>query len=233
VDIEKFQEQIGIQFKQGDLLRQALTHSSYINEQHDDGLKDNERLEYLGDAVLDFVTADMLYNRFPDMNEGELTRLRSALVRTEALAHLATDCKLGEILLVGKGEGESGGLENQYNLCCTFEALIGAIFLDQGLEVVKEFVIPRLTELQTEVMEAAIRKDSRSQFQEWAQAKYNVTPEYRTISSSGPEHEKEFTVELFIGERAITLGQGRTKRAAAQSAARNALRKIKNDSLDT
>lgn len=228
MDIEAIQNTLNLHFQQPDLLKQALTHRSFVNERFDEMIEDNERLEYLGDSILGFLTADMLFRRFPNMPEGEMTRLRSALVRTEALAQLATDCQLGDALIIGKGEAASGGRENLNNLCGAFEALIGALFLDQGLEAVKEFVIPRLTELQKDVMEAALNKDPRSRFQEWAQARYSVTPSYHTIDAQGPEHEKTFTVRAFMGEQIIAEGQGRNKRAAAQDAARNAL--IKRDS---
>lgn len=224
MNVDAFQQHIEIQFDDPDLLTQALTHRSYINEHVDEDIEDNERLEYLGDAILDFITADMLYRRFPNMTEGEMTRLRAALVRTEALAQLAIECSVGEALIIGKGEANSGGRERLNNLCGAFEALVGAIYLDQGLEAVRQFVIPRLTEMQKDVMDEAIRKDPRSQFQEWAQGVHNITPAYRTISADGPEHEKRFTVEVTIGEQAITNGLGRSKRAAAQDAARNALK---------
>jgi len=201
----------------------ALTHRSYVNEHVDEDIEDNERLEFLGDAILDFITANMLYRRFPNMTEGEMTRLRAALVRTEALAQFATDLNLGDALRMGKGESNTGGRKRDNNLASGFEALIGALYLDQGLDAVSEFVIPHLTDLQKDVMEEAINKDPRSQFQEWAQAQYSITPTYRTIDSSGPDHDKRFTVAVFIGRFAVTDGQGRSKRIAAQDAARNGL----------
>lgn len=221
--ISEFQERIAISFNQPDLLTQALTHRSYINEHIDDDIEDNERLEFLGDAILDFITADMIFGRFPNMPEGEMTRLRAALVRTEALAQLAVDCRIGDVLLMGKGEAASGGRERQNILCDAFEALVGAIYLDQGLEAVKDFVIPRLTAMQKDVMEEAIRKDPRSQFQEWAQAEHNITPQYHVISADGPDHEKKFMVEVRVGEQIVANGQGRSKRMAAQAAARVAM----------
>ena len=223
MDIETFQDALGITFNDQALLHQALTHRSFINEHIEEDVEDNERLEYLGDAILDFITADMLYRRFPTMSEGELTRLRAALVRTEALALLARDVQLGDVLIMGKGEARNGGRERDNILCDAFEAVIGAMYIDQGLEVVKEFVIPRLTARQKDVMEAAIAKDPRSQFQEWAQAVHALTPTYHTISADGPDHEKKFTVEVRVGDNAIVNGQGKSKRAAAQSAAQGAL----------
>ena len=232
LSLDSLQEQIEIRFSDVDLLKQALTHRSYINEHIDEDLDDNERLEFLGDAILDFLTADMLYQRFPGMTEGEMTRLRAALVRTESLAQLAVACSVGEALFMGKGEANSGGRERYHNLCGAFEALVGAIYLDKGLDVVRQFVIPLLTELQKDVMDEAIRKDPRSQFQEWAQAVHNVTPEYRLTITHGPDHDKVFVVEVSLGERPVTEGQGRTKRSAAQSAARAALIMVERGELD-
>lgn len=225
IDIDKFQSHIGIQFQQPSLLRQALTHRSYINEHTENAPEDNERLEFLGDSILEFITTDMLYRRFPEMSEGEMTRLRAALVRTEALAQLAAAIRLGDAMLIGKGEANSGGRQRDNNLCSVFEALVGALYLDQGLQTVRDFVIPRLTEMQKEVMDEAIRKDPRSQFQEWAQAQFSITPTYHVVSTEGPEHDKEFLVEVYLGHDKAAEGRGRSKRAAAQSAARAALDK--------
>lgn len=228
MSLSDFQDRIGVQFRDPDLLKQSLTHRSYINEHADDDLADNERLEFLGDAILDYVTADMLYRRFPDMAEGELTRLRSALVRTESLAELARDCDIGSYLFIGKGEENSGGRTRTNNLCRAFEALIGAIYLDADLDGVRDFVIPRLTRLQHKVIEAALHKDARSQLQEWSQAELSITPEYRLHSASGPDHNKEFRIEVVIGEAVVASGLGRSKQSAAQAAARAALERIKS-----
>lgn len=233
--IEEFQKRIGIQFNRPELLQQALTHRSYVNENtNKDGVpvEDNERLEYLGDAILDFVTADLLYSMYPEMTEGEMTRLRAALVRTEALAQIAEEYQLGQALLIGKGEANSGGRERINNLCAGFEAVVGAIYLDHGLKVVKDFIHPRLVELQEDVMEEAIHKDPRSQFQEWAQAVHSITPTYEVVSTMGPEHEKEFTVVVMLNEYKVAEGRGRSKRAAAQDAARIGLASIEDRHLD-
>lgn len=232
MDTIEFQKINALEFRNSELLEQALTHRSYVNEHIEENLDDNERLEFLGDAILDFITADMLYTRYPEMDEGMMTRLRAALVRTEALAQLALDCRMGEFILMGKGEANSGGRERINNLCSTFEAVVGALYLDRGLQAVKDFVIPRLTELQRDVMEEAIRKDPRSQFQEWAQAKYSITPEFRLAASDGPDHDKDFTVEVFIGEKGIAKGSGKSKRSAAQVAAQAALDLLQNGDLN-
>lgn len=224
--LEEFQELIGIHFNNPDLLRQAMTHRSYVNEQSDAHLGDNERMEFLGDAVLDFVVTDMLYEQFPEMPEGELTRLRAALVRTDALAELGAQCRVGEVLLIGKGEGKSGGRFRRNNLCSAFEALIGAIFLDQSIEQVKGFVLPRMADYLNYVIEEALHKDARSQLQEWSQAKLNLTPVYHTIDSTGPDHEKEFIIEVSVGEQIVGRGMGKSKQRAAQAAARSALKAL-------
>lgn len=229
--IEEFQAVLGVHFVNPYLLEQALTHRSYVNEQADDTVDDNERLEYLGDAILDFITADMLYRRYPDMSEGVMTRVRSALVRTDALAQLALDCDVGQALLMGKGEENSGGRERANNLCSGFEAVIGAMYLDRGIDVVREFILPRLTKFQTQVMDEAINKDARSQFQEWSQAEHNITPHYKSVSTTGPEHKKEFVVEVILSEKVVAKGRGRSKRNAAQSAARAALNLVENGNL--
>lgn len=227
--LDDFQARLDVRFNDPALLRQALTHRSYINEHEDEGLEDNERLEFLGDAVLDFLTGDMLYRDFPRMPEGELTRLRAALVRTEALASLGAQCGLGEMLFIGKGEESSGGRERQNNLCRGFEAVIGALYLDGGLEAVKDFVLPRLKEMIQGVLDEAINKDARSQLQEWSQAHLSVTPLYRTVSASGPDHDKEFEIEVSIGERIIGRGVGKSKQAASQAAARAGLELLERE----
>ncbi len=232
IDLVEFQEILNVRFYQPELLQLALTHRSYVNERTLQNVENNERLEFLGDAILDFITADMLYRRFPMMNEGEMTRLRAALVRTEALARLGADCRVGEALLIGKGEANSGGRQRETNLCRAFEAVIGAIYLDQGLQAVKDFVIPRLTRMQSDVMEDAMNKDARSQFQEWSQAVHNITPEFRVADAVGPEHEKEFIVEAYLNTQKVAEGRGRSKRAAAQDAALNALTLLMKGELD-
>jgi ribonuclease-3 len=223
IELDALQKQIALRFGKPELLQQAMTHRSYVNEHGESELGDNERLEFLGDAVLDFLVGDMLFGRFPDMPEGNLTRLRAALVRTESLAQLARDARLGEALCMGKGEEQSGGRERLTNLCAAFEALIGALYLDQGLDAVRAFVTPRLELLLEQVLAESLDKDARSLLQEWSQAHRNLTPVYRTASASGPDHQKEFVVEVLIGEQVVARGTGRSKQAAAQAAAREAL----------
>jgi ribonuclease-3 len=228
MDIQAFQNIIGVQFKNEQLLHQALTHRSYLNERPDAGLEDNERMEFLGDAILDFVTADVLYHKYPEMAEGELTRLRSALVRTEALAELAQGCRIGEVIYIGRGEEHSGGRHRTNNLCRAFEAVIGAIYIDQGIDVVREFITHQLKQLEDRAINEAIHKDARSRLQEWSQAHLSLTPIYRTRSTSGPDHNKEFLIEVMIGDRVIASGTGHSKQNAAQAAAQAALDLIKS-----
>lgn len=233
MDIHTFQKQIGIQFQQEELLTRALTHRSFANEQEGDDIHDNERLEFLGDAVLDFIMTRVLYDRYPDMPEGELTRLRSALVRTETLADLARQMNMGEVLRMGKGEETSGGRERRNILCDAFEALLAAIYLDQGLQAVQQFVVPLLSEKMDYILQEGLHIDARSTFQEWSQAVRNITPVYRVIEESGPDHEKQFMVEVLLEDEVAGEGSGRSKQSAAQSAAREALRRLEESGQST
>lgn len=227
MDIDELQAVLGIRFKDSSLLLQAMTHRSYLNEQEDQKLVDNERLEFLGDAVLGFLTGEMLFKRFPDLPEGDLTRLRAALVRNETLATLAQACQIGEALRMGKGEEVSGGRSRLNNLGSGFEALLGALYLDQGLDRVRRFLKPRLLPLLDEIIAGALDRDARSALQEWSQAMHSITPVYTTISEAGPDHEKEFTIAVVIHDQVFGTGTGRSKQAAAQAAARDALRGIR------
>ncbi|WP_069805088.1 ribonuclease III [Thermogemmatispora onikobensis] len=215
------EEALGIEFHDPALLQLALTHRSYIYETPGAGRESNERLEFLGDSILAFVCADFLYRTFPQLNEGELSNLRAALVKTETLAQFARDLNLRSFLLLGKGEQQSGG--SQRVLASAFEALLGAIYLDQGLEAVRGVIIPRVEPLARTIVEKRLFKDSKSLLQELAQAREGITPSYRLVSQEGPSHNREFTVEVLLGERVIGRGQGRNKQAAEQEAAHAAL----------
>lgn len=219
----EFERLTGLRFDNRKLLQEAMTHRSYVNEHTDPDLMDNERLEFLGDSVIGFITADMLYRRFPDANEGELTRLRAALVRAETLAELARVCHVGETLRMGRGDEASGGRERLNNLCGAFEALVGALYLDQGLDAVRAWALPLLERHLEQVLAHQLDRDARSTLQEWSQAHLNVMPVYRTIAEEGPGHEQVFTVEVLIGDEAVGRGVGRSKQAAAQAAAQDAL----------
>jgi ribonuclease-3 len=215
-------ERLGLQFQNLHLLARALTHRSYVNE-NSNALEDNERLEFLGDAVLDFVVGAWVYNHFPEMQEGDLTRMRSALVRTDTLAEFARHMDLGPALRLGRGELSSGGRERDNLLCATFEAIIGAIYLDAGIPAVKEFIEPLLSTFSNKVIGNDEVYDPKSTLQEWAQSNKLGTPCYVTLEATGPDHAKLFTVEVQIAGKAFGQGQGSSKQAAAQSAAQVAL----------
>ena len=217
------QERIGYTFTNSQLLEQALTHRSYLNEHPDVDSEDNERLEYLGDAVLDFLLAEYLYLNFPNAPEGELTGLRAALVRRETLARLATRLGLGPVMRMGHGEVETGGRERMATLCAAFEALVGALYLDQGLVVVSAWVLPMMLEELAGARVEVEDKDPKSRLQETAQGILGVTPRYRTVSAIGPDHAKVFTVEVSIGALVCGHGEGPSKQIAAQQAALDAL----------
>ncbi|HIC88954.1 MAG TPA: ribonuclease III [Anaerolineae bacterium] len=225
-NVDEFERQTGIVFRDKSLLQRALTHRSFFNESPDIALSDNERLEFLGDAVLDFLTAEYLYNRFPEMREGPLTNMRAALVRREALARFAQELDLGSFLLLGHGEAETGGRQRQAILAAAFEALVGALYLDQGLQAVESLIKPLMEPHLDEVRRKALAKDAKSRLQEWSQAELGRTPRYHTINEEGPDHAKEFTVEVRIGDVAYGQGHGRSKQAAAQAAAEAALRRL-------
>ena len=223
--IKDYQKVIGFHFLNPELLKRALTHRSFVNEVEEE-LRDNERLEFLGDAILDLIVAEMLFRRFVDVSEGELTQLRSALVRADSLAILAEAIRLGEYIYMGKGEENSGGRTRINNLCRGYEALIGGMYLDRGMEAVREFVLPPLNNLLEYVLENDLHKDARSMLQELAQAELHITPKYRIKESNGPEHEREFYMEAVIADVVLADGAGTSKRSAAQSAARAAMKVI-------
>ncbi|MBN8593674.1 MAG: ribonuclease III [Anaerolineae bacterium] len=232
MNIHQIQTSIEYHFADPALLEQALTHRSYLNEYSGvGGGADNERLEFLGDAVLDFLVGDMLFRRYPQMPEGDMTRLRAALVRTESLAELGADIQLGQALRMGRGEEASGGRTRITNVCAAFEALVGAMYLDGGINVVRDFISDRVDVMLEQVMAESRDKDARSLLQEWSQAEHNLTPAYRTISESGPDHRKEFVVAVLIGDKAVAHGTGKSKQAAAQSAAREALQLLEAGQL--
>lgn len=222
------QEVIGSSFENDSLLREALVHRSYINENPSFPSPDNQRLEFLGDAFLDFVAGDYLYRRYPKMREGQLTSLRAALVKEETLARFAQALDLGRYLYLGRGEEENGGRERLSILADAFEALVGALYLDGGLEAAQRFVL-RFLEPETErVLEGEVR-DYKSLFQEEAQRRFQATPLYRTIDERGPDHDKVFTAEVLVEDKVYGQGEGRSKQAAEQEAARQGLEKIASE----
>jgi len=213
-------------FRDPSLLARALTHRSYLNEHPELSLEDNERLEFLGDAVLDFVVGAWLYNRFPELPEGRLTSLRAALVKTDTLAEFAIVIGLSEQLRLGKGESESGGRARTSLLCNTFEALIGALYLDQGLEAVQPLLYKLLPDKVELIMADERDRDAKSILQEWSQAKHGYTPRYRTVHAEGPDHARQFTIEVHINEHVVGRGVGPSKQIAAQAAASDALARL-------
>ncbi len=218
-----FVRRLGLQFSDQLLLSRALTHRSYLNE-HPEALEDNERLEFLGDAVLDFLVGAWLYNHYPEMAEGNLTRLRSALVRTEQLAAFARKIGLGNAMRLGHGEIESGGRRRQALLCATFEALVGALYLDQGIEAVSRFIEPLLLSVADEIVTSGSFQDPKSLLQEWTQARGLGSPVYNTVTATGPDHAKIFEVEVVINGEVRGVGTGNSKQAAAKAAARAAMK---------
>lgn len=228
-DIHSLQKSLNVRFKSPEVLKQALVHSSYLNEYPGTVSASNERLEFLGDAILDFIVAEKLYQDFPDLAEGEMTRVRSALVRRETLAQIAKGLKLGNYLYMGKGEEAGGGRQKPTNLAGTLEAVIAAVFLDQGLAVVRELVLRWLAGELQELMTRKGEVDYKSRLQELIQSKYRAAPSYRTVQAIGPDHDKIFTVEVKIGGRILGSGSGKSKKVAETEAARNALERLRSD----
>jgi len=222
---QQLMERLNIPFADILLLTRALTHRSYLNE-HPDALEDNERLEFLGDAVLDFLVGEWLYNRFPEMEEGGLTQMRSAFVQTGQLANFAREIHLDKAIRLGWGELKSGGKLRNSLLCDVFEAFIGALLLDQGIEYVKSFIYPLLEGAVNEIISKRKNEDPKSLLQEWAQAKGYPPPKYRTINVTGPDHAKVFEVEACVNNQMVALGKAMSKQAAEKSAAKIALENI-------
>lgn len=221
--MEDFQKQIGIEFSDKNLLKQAFINRSYINENKASGLSHNERLEFLGDAVLELVITDFLYKKYTDKAEGELTAYRSALVNADTCASIAKKLGMESLLLLSKGESKDTGRARQYILANALEALIGAIYLDQGTDKAKVFIENNFTGMIEGIISEGSHVDSKSLFQEKAQEFDGITPVYKTIKESGPDHEKKFTVGVYIGKDLIATGEGKSKQDAEQSAAKEAL----------
>jgi ribonuclease-3 len=224
-NLKDLEKKLKIKFKNIQLLKQALTHRSYINEHPQDNLAHNERLEFLGDAVLELVVTEHLYKNF-DSPEGELTSLRASLVNTESLSSLAQKLDLNGFLFLSKGEARSTGKARSVILADAFEALIGAIYLDQGSKKAKEFIAQYLFARLPKIIEQQLYKDPKSQFQEIAQAKLKITPNYQVLKEEGLAHAKKFTVGLFLDGKLISRGEGSSKFEAEVEAARNGLPKI-------
>lgn len=225
-ELETLQTAIGVDFRDLALLVRALTHRSFVNENPHEAIEDNERLEFLGDAVIDLITSELLYHRFPEMPEGRLTSLRAALVRTETLARLAAYLGLGPMLRLGRGEAEHGGRTRPANLCAVLEAFIGAVYLDQGFAAAKAIIEPYFLPAADAILARELDRDAKSRLQEWSQGALGETPHYDTVAADGPDHEKTFTVRVTIDGQSFGEGTGRSKQTAAQAAARQALLKV-------
>jgi ribonuclease-3 len=225
-ELRALEERLGLRFHDYSLLLRALTHRSYLNENPGLALEDSERLEFLGDAVLDFVVGAYLYHRFPEMREGDLTMLRAALVQTRSLAAVARRLDIGPAMRLGYGEAESGGRDRAPILCACFEAVVGALYLDQGLPAVIPWVERLMAPELARVLAESAHKDAKSEFQIWAQARLNATPRYEVVATEGPDHDRTFTVAVIVQETAWGVGHGRSKQQAAQMAAAAALERV-------
>ena len=207
------------------LVQNALVHRSYLNESSE-YKESNERLEYLGDAVLELITSDYLYKTYPDYQEGMLTNIRAALVRTESLADVAISLDFPKLIMMSRGEAATGGTTNKSILADAFEAFLGAVYLDLGLGSVEQILRTHLFVRAEKVIEDGLYKDSKSFLQEVAQARFKATPEYNLISEAGPDHDKEFVMQVFINNNPYSQGSGKSKQAAQESAAKNTLEQI-------
>ncbi len=222
-------QRLGLPCKNLLLLSRALTHRSYINE-HPEALEDNERLEFLGDAVLDFVSGSWLYNHYPEMAEGELTRMRSALVCTPQLAEFARALDLGPAMRLGHGEDQAGGRQRDVLLCATFEALVGALYLENDIAAVQRFMHPMLEHVSEQFSLHLEQSDPKSRLQEWSQGRKLGIPQYVTVQASGPDHDRMFEVEVLINGKVAGRGSGHNKQIAARMAAQAALDEIEEKS---
>jgi ribonuclease-3 len=226
ISLDQLQETLGYRFRDTSLLQRALTHPSYVNEHPEESIGDNQRLEFLGDAVIDFVAADWVYRSYNDFDEGRMTRLRAVLVRTETLAHFAREVGIGEALRLGHGEEEAGGGERDANLCDAFEAVVGAVYLDAGMRAARATVEPFFGPVAETTLAQAADQDAKSRLQEWSQAELKVTPRYRIVSARGPDHAKTFVAEVLLDDRAVGQGTGPSKQAAEQAAAQAACQSL-------
>ena len=221
----EFEKKFNINFKDKKLLQQAFIHRSYINENKGLGLEHNERLEFLGDAVLELVVTRFLFDTYPDTKEGVLTAYRSALVRTESISMAARSMGMNELLMLSKGEARDEGKARDYILANTFEAFIGAVYLDQGYDVAQRIISEVLFKNIEHVIKEGTWKDAKSYVQEMAQEHYSKTPRYEVVSATGPDHDKHFVMAIYFGDKKIAEGEGNSKQKAQQDAAQKALEK--------
>lgn len=224
--LSRLQTALGLKFKDLSLLQQALVHRSYLNEAQASGLESNERLEFLGDAALGLIVSQKLYSDFPLLNEGDLTQLKTALIRWETLAQAAERLSLGDYLLLGRGEKLTGGHQRPSNLACAFEALVAAVLLDSGLRTARALVLRCLKPELTQMAAGEVALDSKSRLQQLVQTRWQTMPSYQTVAAEGPDHAKVFTVEVLVDDRALGRGQGRSKKEAESKAAQQAVKAI-------
>ncbi len=223
VDFTQLEKELGITFSDQELLKQAFTHRSYLNENRHIRLSHNERLEFLGDAVLELVVTDYLFNKYTDKAEGELTAFRSALVNTQTLAGVATRLGLNNYLLLSHGEAKDTGRARSYIMANTMEALIGALYVDQGYTRAQAFVLEHVVHLIDDIIASKKFVDAKSYFQERAQDEIGITPAYKLVKEIGPDHDKKFTIGVFLVHELIATGEGKSKQEAEQEAATKAL----------
>jgi ribonuclease-3 len=221
----ELEQNLGFSLNNSALLTTALTHRSYLNE-NAQVTEDNERLEFLGDAVLDLIVANYLYRTYPTMPEGEMTALRAALVRAESLAAFAKQLTIDQLLLLGLGEEDNGGRQRIPTLCAAFEAVMGAIYLEKGFAPVQNLLERLIAPALSHILENSLHKDARSEFQIWAQAQLNQTPRYEVVKVEGPDHARQFTVQVKVNDQVWGEGSGRSKQVASQAAAAVALKQI-------
>ena len=232
-DLTALQQTLGVSFNKLSLLEQALVHSSYVNENPGFAPASNERLEFLGDAVLGLIVAEKLYQDFPQLDEGEMTRLRAALVCQDTLARVARAIKLGDYLYLGKGEKASGGQRKPANLARALEAVIAAIFLDQGSSTTRDATLRLFNKELQKMASQGVEVDYKSQLQEFLQAREQQAPVYRVVEATGPDHEKKFTVEVRLGDTVLGRGTGKSKKTAETEAARSALKLLQSTLHDS
>ncbi|MFM2357439.1 MAG: hypothetical protein RJA61_176 [Candidatus Parcubacteria bacterium] len=220
---EEVEKILGVTFNDKALLKQAFVHRSFINENKGIGLEHNERLEFLGDAVLELVITHHLYDAYPDKTEGDMTSYRSALVNADTCAEVAEKLKFNDFLLLSRGEAKDTGRARAYILANTLESVIGAIYLDQGYEATKKFIDTHITPLTEEIVKKGLWIDAKSKFQERAQEITGLTPSYKTLKEVGPDHDKKFSIGVFLGAEQVAVGEGRSKQDAEQEAAKKGL----------
>lgn len=225
IDFTKFEKKSGLSFVDKNLLKMAFTHRSYLNENRGETKEHNERLEFLGDAVLELIVTGFLFERFPSKTEGDLTAYRAAMVNAVTLSKVASGIGMNDFLLLSRGEGKDTGRARQIILANTIEALIGAIYLDKGFDEAKKFVAEHLFNMVDDIIKNESWMDHKSKFQEKAQDEEGITPSYKTLKEIGPDHDKKFNVGVYLGNELVATGEGKSKQEAEQEAAKNGLDK--------